>query len=73
MKGYWKRDNKDHKMRQVYKTTGDTGRVEGTGVNCLFPPKNPGQEIKPESNRFKTNDRKSCIAHCMFRLQNFLL
>lgn len=42
MKGYWKRDNRDRKMRQVYKTTDDIGRVEERGANSLFPLKNQG-------------------------------
>lgn len=59
-------------MRQVYKTMDDTGKVEGQVLTVSSHPRIKNQEIKPESNKFKTNDKRSCIAHCSFRLQKFL-
>lgn len=55
MKRYRKRDNRDREMKQVYNTTHEK---EGQGKEVLTASshsKIKGQEIKPESYRFKTN------------------
>lgn len=64
MKGYWKRDNRDHKMRSIKSQITEEGQRKEVLIASSHS-KIKGQKTKPESYRFKTN--------CMLMLHNFLL